>query len=159
MLVTGLGVCRRLSHRFSWPLAFSVLFLVTPVAYSQKAQSNPVFPSANGPVDQTNQINERITELAIAATAKQGDYVIGDGDVLNIEVFDVPELTRDARVNESGYVSLPLIPVKIQAAGLTTFQFQDKVAELLQTNGLVSHPRSLLRSRSGTASPSPSSAL
>ncbi len=78
--------------------------------------------------------------MAIAAAAKQGDYVIGPGDMLGVEVFDVTELTREVRVNESGYVTLPLIPVKIQAAGLTTFQFQDKFAELLQANGLVSHP-------------------
>jgi polysaccharide export outer membrane protein len=79
--------------------------------------------------------------LAIAATAKQADYIIGSGDVLGIEVFDVAELTRDVRVNETGMVSLPLIPVKVEAAGLTTFQFEDKLAELLQTNGLVSHPQ------------------
>ena len=62
---------------------------------------------------------------------KQGDYVIGSGDLLGIEVFDVPELSRDVRVNETGYISLPLMPAKVRAAGLTTFQLQDKLAELL----------------------------
>src|SRR5579884_1514624 len=81
------------------------------------------------------QTNERIAELALAEAGKQHDYVIGPGDLLGIEVFDVPELSRDVRVNESGFVSLPLIPVKVQAAGLTSFQFQDKVTELLQSNG------------------------
>jgi len=92
-------------------------------------------------LEQLDDTNARIKELAIAATAKQEDYVIGSGDVLGIEVFDVSELTRDVRVNESGFVSLPLIPVKIHAAGLTAFQFQDTVAELLQANGLVSNPQ------------------
>jgi polysaccharide export outer membrane protein len=78
--------------------------------------------------------------LAVAANAKEEDYVIGSGDLLSVEVFDVAELTREIRVSESGFVSLPLIPVKIHAAGLTVFQFQDTVAELLQANGLVSHP-------------------
>ena len=73
--------------------------------------------------------------------SKQGDYVIGGGDLLGIEVFDVPEFSREVRVNESGFVSIPLVPVKVQAAGLTTFQFQDKLAELLQSNGLVTHPQ------------------
>lgn len=67
--------------------------------------------------------------------------MIGGGDLLGIEVFDVPELSRDVRVNESGYVAIPLIPAKIQAGGLTPFQFQDKLAELLQANGLVTNPR------------------
>jgi len=87
------------------------------------------------------QTNDRITELALSETAKQGDYVIGGGDLLGIEVFDVPELSRDVRVNESGFVSIPLVPVKVQAAGLTAFQLQDKLAELLQANGLVTHPQ------------------
>ena len=58
-----------------------------------------------------------------------------------IEVFDVPELSRDVRVNETGYISLPLMPSKVRAGGLTPFQLQDKLAELLQTNGLVSTPQ------------------
>ncbi len=77
----------------------------------------------------------------MASDVKQGDYVIGSGDLLGIEVFDVPELSRDVRVNETGYISLPLMPSKVRASGLTTFQLQDKLAELLQTNGLVSTPQ------------------
>ncbi len=52
---------------------------------------------------------------------KQGDYVIGSGDLLTMDVFDVPELSRDVRVNETGYISLPLMPAKVRAEGLTTF--------------------------------------
>ena len=85
--------------------------------------------------------NERIAQLALASSVKQNDYIIGSGDILGIEVFDVPELSRDVRVNETGYISLPLIPVKVQVAGLTSFQLQDKIAELLQANGLVSTPQ------------------
>ena len=44
-------------------------------------------------------------------------------------------------MNETGFVAIPLIPVKVQAGGLTQFQFQDKLAELLQVNGLVTHPQ------------------
>jgi polysaccharide export outer membrane protein len=79
-------------------------------------------------------------ELAVANAAKQGDYIIGSGDLLGIEVFDVPELSRDVRVNETGYLSIPLLSIKVQATGLTSFQLQDKIAELLQVNGLVTNP-------------------
>lgn len=87
------------------------------------------------------ETNDRIAQLAQASDVKQGDYVIGSGDLLTIEVFDVPELSRDVRVNETGYISLPLMPSKVRAGGLTPFQLQDKLAELLQTNGLVSTPQ------------------
>ena len=58
-----------------------------------------------------------------------------------VEVFDVPELSREVRVSETGYVSLPLVPSKIHAEGLTPYQLQDKLAEILQSNGLVSTPQ------------------
>ena len=86
------------------------------------------------------ETNDRIAQLALASDVKQGDYLIGSGDLLGIDVFDVPELSRDVRVNETGYISLPLMPSKVRATGLTPFQLQDKLAELLQTNGLVSTP-------------------
>src|SRR5215469_2137144 len=135
------GVFHQLSRRRSWLAVIFVCLLAVPAARPQKSQQNAPTPSNLVPVDQTDDANARIMNLAVAATAKQGDYLIGSGDVLGVEVFDVPELTRDVRVNESGFVTLPLIPVKIQAEGLTAFQFQDKLAELLQVNGLVSHPQ------------------
>jgi len=85
------------------------------------------------------EANDRIAQLALAEGAKQQDYIIGAGDLLGVEVFDVPELSRDVRVNDTGFVAIPLIPVKVQAGGLTQFQFQDKLTELLQINGLVTH--------------------
>jgi len=87
------------------------------------------------------EANDRIAQLAIVESAQHRDYVISSGDLLSIEVFDVPELSRDVRVSESGFVAIPLVPVKVQASGLTPFQFQDKLAELLQVNGLVTHPQ------------------
>ena len=87
------------------------------------------------------EANDRIAQLARASEVKQSDYVIGGGDLLAIEVFDVPELSREIRVSETGYISLPLVPNKIRAEGLTPYQLQDKLAEILQSNGLVSTPQ------------------
>jgi protein involved in polysaccharide export with SLBB domain len=61
-----------------------------------------------------------------------------------IEVFDVPELTRDVRVSQTGTIGIPLVPVRIQVAGLTETQVQRKVAEILEANGLVSHAQVLV---------------
>jgi polysaccharide export outer membrane protein len=121
--------------RLSSRVALFIL-LASPASYSQQQQVTPA-PKLQATLD----VNDRIAQLARATSVKQGDYVIGSGDLLGIEVFDVPELSRDVRVNETGYISLPLIPTKISATGLTPFQLQDKLAELLQTNGLVSTPQ------------------
>src|SRR5579883_2142957 len=117
-----------------------VLLLAVPSAFAQ--QKSPLEqPVTTTPASEVSaQRNQRIAELAAASEVKMGEYEIGAGDVLSVEVFDVPELSREVRVNETGYIALPLLPTRIRAAGLTAAQLQDKVAELLQTNGLVSSP-------------------
>jgi polysaccharide export outer membrane protein len=119
------------------------LLLAVPSAFSQQQKTPPT--AVPGPVSKpisvvASETNERSAQLAQASDVKQGEYAIGSGDLLGVEVFDVPELSRDVRVNETGYISLPLMPSKVRAAGLTPYQLQDKLAELLQTNGLVSTP-------------------
>lgn len=87
------------------------------------------------------QTNQRIQELATLAKAQPRDVPIGTGDLLHIDVFDVPELSRDVRVSQLGDITYPLIPGKIQIAGLTPFQLEEKMQELLIENGLVTHPQ------------------
>jgi len=124
-------------------LRIAFLFLLAvPSVFSQQQKSPAAPEPAPKPMSVvTSETNDRIAQLALASDVKQGDYVIGSGDLLAIEVFDVPELSREVRVNETGYIFLPLMPSKVRAAGLTPYQLQDKLAELLQTNGLVSTPQ------------------
>jgi polysaccharide export outer membrane protein len=56
-------------------------------------------------------------------------------------VFDVPELTREVRVSQSGTISIPLVPARLHMAGLTEIQAQQAIADVLEANGLVSHPQ------------------
>ena len=87
------------------------------------------------------QTNEKIQQLASLARTQPVDTPIGTGDLLRVDVFDVPELSRELRVSATGDVSFPLIPGRIHAAGLTPFQLESHVEELLVENGLVSHPQ------------------
>jgi len=134
------GVVDQLSPRFrTWAFIYALL-LYSGVAFCQKTpDSNQIAESQKAQT--AREANDRIAQLVLAASARQGDYIIGPGDLLGIEIFDVPELSRDVRVSETGFVAIPLLPVKVQAGGLTPFQFQDKLAELLQVNGLVTHPQ------------------
>jgi polysaccharide export outer membrane protein len=87
-----------------------------------------------------SQANERIKELS-AEAAKNGshDYIIGNGDLVNIEVFDVKELSREVRVSQTGTIGIPLVPVRLHIAGLTEIQAEQKISEVLEADGLVSH--------------------
>src|SRR5271156_3382116 len=118
-----------------WPRAKLTSFLVllllcaAPALYGQQKTETP------------QQTNEKIQELAAQERAKPRDVPVGTGDLLHIEVFDVPELSRDVRVGDTGDISYPLIPAKIAAAGLTSFQLEQEMEQLLIENGLVTHPQ------------------
>ena len=60
---------------------------------------------------------------------------------MSLEVFDIPELSREVRVSQSGTIGIPLVPVRLYVVGLSEIQVQQKVAEVLEANGLVSHPQ------------------
>jgi polysaccharide export outer membrane protein len=86
------------------------------------------------------ETNDRIRSLSATARYVPHDYIIGSGDTISIDVYDVKELSRDVRVSQTGTIGLPLIPVRLQVKGLTETQAEQKIAEVLQANGLVSHP-------------------
>jgi polysaccharide biosynthesis/export protein len=98
-------------------------------------------PGSAQTVETSQQTNERIRSLAAAShVPPPRDYVIGSGDLLSVQVFDVPELTRDLRVSQTGTIGIPLVPVRLHVSGLTELQAERKIAEVLEANGLVSHP-------------------
>ena len=101
----------------------------------------PASALSQGTLVTPQQTNERIRELSVLAQSAPREYVIGSGDVLNVEVFDVPELTRDVRVSAAGTIALPLLPVRLRVDGLTEAQLEQKIAEVLEANGLVTHPQ------------------
>ncbi|MGE5154555.1 MAG: polysaccharide biosynthesis/export family protein [Bdellovibrio bacteriovorus] len=57
-------------------------------------------------------------------------YRIGPYDLLKIEVFQVQELSRQERVNDEGFVTLPLIG-PVQVAGLTPREAEQAIAAKL----------------------------
>jgi polysaccharide export outer membrane protein len=100
----------------------------------------PVLAQAAPVLETPQQTNDRIRNLSAGAKSGPHEYVIGNGDLLEISVFDVPELTRDLRVSQSGTIGIPLVPIRLRVAGLTEVQAEQKIAEVLEANGLVSHP-------------------
>jgi polysaccharide export outer membrane protein len=86
------------------------------------------------------QANERIKTLGQGSKPAPHEYTIGSGDLLSILVFDVPELTREVRVSQAGTIAIPLVPARLHIAGLTETQAKQAIADVLEANGLVSHP-------------------
>ena len=91
-------------------------------------------------VQTPQQANARIQQLAQTSAAPMGEIPIGAGDVIHVDVFEVPDLSRDVRVDPGGFISLPLVPHRIPVAGCTPSQLSQQIEKALQVNGLVTHP-------------------
>lgn len=75
--------------------------------------------------------------LPLAGFARQevpnlpiNDYKIGTKDLLEIKVFELPELNQTVRVAEDGSVSFSLLG-KVDVAGLTAQELENKLASIL----------------------------
>lgn len=66
-----------------------------------------------------------------AASPAVAGYRIGPKDLLDIRVFEVPELNIERRVSEEGTISLPLIG-DVPVQGLTDVELADRLKALLE---------------------------
>lgn len=82
----------------------------------------PSFPSANAPDDTKPSATPATTDPA---------YVIGPQDVLDINVWKEPDMTRVVPVRPDGKISLPLIN-DVQAAGQTPQQLAADITTKLR---------------------------
>lgn len=105
-----------------------VLLLVASGALSAQnvaaSNSNPgSVPEASKPADQ----------VRANPTGRTHDntYVIGDDDLLEIDVWKEPELSKSLQVRSDGKVSLPLVG-EVQAAGRTPLQLEQDITERLR---------------------------
>jgi polysaccharide export outer membrane protein len=72
-----------------------------------------------------------IPAIVGAPPASSGNtYRIGAHDLLQIEVFQVEELSSQERVNEQGYIVMPLIGA-VMVGGLTPKEAEEKIADIL----------------------------
>ena len=86
-----------------------------------------------GSTPEISTLNRRLLEqLARSAVHNDNDLPVGAGDLLEVSVFEVEELSRiRLRVPQRGVVTLPLVG-QIQAAGRTTSELEDEIRSRLQ---------------------------
>lgn len=80
------------------------------------------------------QSNKELNDQLFAAAANAphtGDYIIGEGDLLQVTVFEAEELSREARVGARGAVTLPLVGA-VEVQGLTTREAEQKIQDAYQ---------------------------
>lgn len=78
--------------------------------------------------DENNNLPSSETSIA---SGYKGDYIIGPEDLVEINVYQVEELNRTARVSSSGHIKLPLAGT-IKASGLTAPELESELSKRLQ---------------------------
>jgi polysaccharide biosynthesis/export protein len=69
----------------------------------------------------------------------ESSFTLGPGDLLEVSVYGVPELTTKARIANNGDVYLPLVDY-VHVAGLSLDQAQAVLEKRLSTGGFVNDP-------------------
>jgi polysaccharide export outer membrane protein len=72
-----------------------------------------------------------------SASLQAGDYKIAPLDILDISVFQVPDLTKTVQVSSSGQISLPLIGT-VQASGKSPAELERQLGSVLGAKYLQS---------------------
>lgn len=107
------------------PLAFAICGMVL----TQFVNAQGTDPGAAAPQSQptgTADVNRDIPaadQQQAPVLARRSDYRIGPQDLVDISVFEAPELNRSVRVSASGEISLPLLG-SIKAAGRTAKELE-----------------------------------
>ena len=109
-------------------------FLAVTALAQTTAQSNPVKTGAVFPADST-------AALAKPSTTRSGDSTIrlGTGDLVEVSVYNVPELSTKTRISNAGDVYLPLIDY-VHVGGLTLDEAEAVIEKRLNQGGFVKNP-------------------
>lgn len=97
-------------------------------------------PAANPPTPQTKTPDPSIKPDDSKPNTDSPDLVkLGPGDLIDVNVYNVPELTTKARISNSGDVYLPLIDY-VHVEGLTQEEAQTVIEKRLDNGGFVRTP-------------------
>jgi polysaccharide biosynthesis/export protein len=106
----------------------AALLIVTPEVAAQRANHTLVRPNTLKTAPATNIRRSAPATMTGTATAPER-YRIGAGDVLEVRLYKLPDLSRESlRVEETGTIRMPLINEEIQAACRTESELAKDIA-------------------------------
>ena len=81
--------------------------------------------------NEISELNKKILAQA-QLNSEPGEYLLGEGDLLRISVFEAEELETVERINSRGFVVLPLID-KVHLKGITAMEAEEKIEAMYKT--------------------------
>jgi polysaccharide export outer membrane protein len=116
-------------------IAALLLATVLQAPTAPVAAQPPETPPAAGAAVEAPPATDAAAPGAVVSSGS--DYQVGPGDVLEVTVYDNPELSRIPTVQTNGGITYPLLG-EIQVAGLSVSEVQRKITNLLAKDYLVS---------------------
>ncbi len=134
--------------------AYILVILSASLLWAQKPADNKSAassPTVRTPAEAATSLNGETSgssrsgssqepgETPKTTAAPPGMIALGPGDLIEVNVYNVPELTTKARVSKSGDVYLPLIDY-VHVVGLTQEEAQALIEKRLSDGGFVRSP-------------------
>ena len=111
----------------SWVARMAVLLVSVVLASWAGAQEAPAAAPVQGSGTSTDKLADKPTDKP-----HDNSFVIGNDDVLAINVWKEPDISRSIPVRSDGKISLPLVG-EVQAAGLTPLKLEKDIANKLKS--------------------------
>jgi polysaccharide export outer membrane protein len=108
--------------------SFAGLIIATSLVVTLGASETRSAPQSG---DSARSSQASSSNSSSSAVATDPDYKIGPQDMLRIDVWKEPDISRIVPVRPDGKITLPLVN-DVQASGLTTIQLAAKIAEGLK---------------------------
>jgi polysaccharide biosynthesis/export protein len=124
----------------------TILLVGLLLATCAQDSQNPATTDASNTFGAAVALGTQAREISVEETS--GDYRIGPRDMLQVNVFQVPDLSRTVQVTGNGFVNLPLIG-NIQVGGKTTDEAQQEIAAKLEKKYIRSPQVSVSIAKSG----------
>ena len=104
----------------------SILFAPFALMAQERQESGPppVTPAAAAAKVANDELRKQAGEPVDPST-----YIIGSEDILHIEVWNQPNLTRSVTVRPDGMITLPLLKTDVKAGGITPKQLDDLITK------------------------------
>jgi polysaccharide biosynthesis/export protein len=129
--------------RLLWARLFAAAILLPSFMIRSAAQDQtpPEVPSATTQTDKsiTKAPTRPAPETTTSGPVADSTLRLGIGDLVEVAVYNVPELAAKVRVSNSGDVYLPLIDY-VHVAGLTTEEAQALIEKRLSDGGFLKNP-------------------
>jgi polysaccharide biosynthesis/export protein len=123
----GIGITRDKGSVCTTAMFGVAIFLFASTGLTAQAGSGtPAPPAASPAASQPTQNVE-----ATATMAHDDSFVIGNDDVLAINVWKEPDVSRSIPVRSDGKISLPLVG-EVQATGRTPLKLEQEIAARLK---------------------------